>query len=159
MFLPFPCRSEHVPNRRISLPSEHFVRFLRRCPYLLDISFAAANNRIRYLDACSSLKLIDQCENRETCTGTEIEYLHLVAIFGIKHPVNRFDMSLSEIHHINIIAYARAIRRIIIISEYFQFRTKACSCLCNERQQVLRYSIRQFSDLRRRMRAYGVEIA
>ena len=68
-------------------------------------------------------------------------------------------MRLSQVNHIDIIANTRAVRGVVIITEDFQFRTQAGSSLRNKRQQVLRHTVRQLTDICRGVRTYRVEIA
>ena len=56
-------------------------------------------------------------------------------------------MSLCEIDHINIVAYARSVRSVVIIAEYAKFFTDAYSCLREIWNQILRHTVGELADL------------
>ena len=151
MFLPFPSRCEYIADRRICFPTEYLVRFLGCSPNLLYISFTTTHDGIRDLHAGSRLKLIDKREYGKSGTGTEVEDLHLLTVFRMQHAVDRFDVRLSKIYDVYIIADARPVRGVIVITEHFQLRTQSGSGLRDERKEVLRYTVRQYSDNSGRM--------
>ena len=73
MLLPFPRGREYVANGRFGFPAKRFVSLLRVCPNLLDISFAATDNRIRQFDTGGRFELADEGQHAQTGTGTEVE--------------------------------------------------------------------------------------
>ena len=77
-----------------------------------------------------------------------------------KDPLQQLALAdLGEIDHVDIVAYAGAIGRRIIIAEHRQPLAPADRHLRNERHQVVRYAARILADQPAFMRADRVEVA
>ena len=68
-------------------------------------------------------------------------------------------MCLCKVDNINIVAYARAVRRIVVVAENRKLLTDAHSRLCDIGNQIVRHTIGQFAYQGRRMGTDRIEIS
>ena len=101
---------------------------------------------------------MDEGQHAQTGSGSEVEDFNLFTIFRMEHSINSLNMRFRKIHHVDIVTNARTIGGVIVISEDLQLLTETGSGLRDERQKVLRYAIRQLTDLSRWVRANRIEI-
>ena len=68
-------------------------------------------------------------------------------------------MADGKVHHMNIIAYARAVRRRIIVAENAHFIQLAHRNFCDIRAQIVGDPVRILADQSRFVCSHGIEIA
>ena len=68
-------------------------------------------------------------------------------------------MSLCEVYYINVVADTSAIRSIVVVTEDSKLLAYADSCLCYERNEVVRHAVRQLADFCRRVSTNRVEVS
>ena len=68
-------------------------------------------------------------------------------------------MGLGEVNDVDIVAQTCSVGGIVVIAENRQTFAQTCSCLGDEREQVVGYTAGKLADESRRMCADGVEVA
>ncbi len=68
-------------------------------------------------------------------------------------------MSDSQIHDVNVVAHAGAVRGCVVIPEHVQMRAEADCHLRHEGHEVVRRALRIFTDQSARVRADRIEVA
>ena len=89
---------------------------------------------------------MQEFQNRDPFTGTYIEKFERSLILLVQQPLYGDNVRLGKIDHIDVVANATAIRRIVVVPEYLQLLPDPGSSLGNKRYQVVGNAIGQFSD-------------
>lgn len=114
---------------------------------------------MRHLYAGCFFESIDKFKNAKTCPGSEVENLNLVFATVVEHTFDGDDMSLGDVDDVDIVADAGAVGGVVVVAKDAEFFADTHSGLCEEGDEVLWYSVGEFSYLGRGMSAHGIEIA
>ena len=78
---------------------------------------------------------------------------------ALLYVVHRTQVSLSQIHDVQVVAYSRSIRSVVVVAEHGQLLSSANSDLANVWHKIVGDAIRVLADETRRVRAYGIEVS
>ena len=73
--------------------------------------------------------------------------------------MERFSVTIGEVHHVDVIAHPGAIRRRPVITKHGEFGPAANGHLSDEREQIVGNAIGVFPNPATGMGAYGIEVA
>ena len=89
---------------------------------------------------------MNQFQYRKTTACTYIEYFNFIFLLVFQNTIHGNYVCLSQVYYVDIVTNTRTVRSIIIITEYAQFFTDAHCCLSKEWNQVLRNTVRKFTN-------------
>ena len=75
------------------------------------------------------------------------------------HPVQGRHMAAGQVDHMDVVAHARAVRRVVVVAEHAHALKLAHGNLRHVGQQVVRDALRVLADKAALVRADGVEVA
>ena len=131
MQLPFPGRLQSFGKWRFCFPAQYRIGLLWIGPHLCNVTFPAFRDSIIEFYAGSLFESMDKFEYRNTLPRTEIEYFDVLLAFMSEHTFYGFDVSFGQVYHIDVIAYARAVGGIVIVSENAELLTYSDGGLCD----------------------------
>ena len=129
-----------------SLPTQNFVGFIYVAPYLFDIAFTTGSNFVVKLNAGALFESVNQFKNAHTVTGTYVVDFNTFFIFVLNNAFHSSNVCLGQVEYIDVVADARTVGGVIVITEHFQAGTDAHSCLREVGDEVGRNTIRHFTD-------------
>ena len=146
VLLPSPSRAESIIERTLCLPAELLVCVSCICPNHHNITRTAWCNLVVELQLIYTLEGIYQLQYRYCTTRANIEDFVILLALIVNHSLDSHHVSLCQIHYIDVVTQARAIRGVVVVTEYREALTNTCCGLGDEWYEVLRYTTRQLAD-------------
>ena len=153
--LPVPAVAAHILERLFSSPAEKLTGLGRVCITFCDITCAAGSDLIRNGNAVCLFKCVDHIENAVTYARTEVEYLCALVRCRV---IDRASMTACKVNDMDIVAYTSAVLGFVVIAENGKTFALANGYLRNKRHEVIRDTLRVFTDETGFMRTNGIEV-
>ncbi|MNN61348.1 hypothetical protein D3C81_1765770 [compost metagenome] len=100
---------------------------------------------------------LDQLQNRVTSARSQVEG-KLAHVTGGQR-IKCSDVSLGQIHHVDVVAHAGAIGSGVVVAKHTDVVALPCSSLRDVGRQVVRHPARQLADQPTGMGPHRVEVA
>ena len=143
ILLPVPAVPAHILNAVLRFPAEFFIGLSRIRIAGVNISGTPALDDVRNFKSVCSFKGLHHVQHRVTNTGAQVKDLD-AAVF--LNGLQCLDMTLCQINHMDIVADAGSVRCVIVVSEYVQLLQLSNGNLRDIRHQVVRNTVRIFTD-------------
>src|SRR5688572_7587019 len=115
------------------------------CKCFFNISSPARAYHIIEIDARDFDKAVHKFKNRNTGAGTKVEYIEKI-LTCLSQVFQRAQVSFCNIQHMNVVAYTRSIRCVVVIAKDNQFLTLANGSLGDVGNEIARHSDGKFAQ-------------
>ena len=154
--LPVPAVADHVREGSSGLPAELTLCLRGVSVVFRLIARTARSELVGDLYAVLLHEGVHYLENTDALPASKIVGVEA----GLSHAVpERRRVPLGEVHHVDVVPDAGAVRRLIVVPENPQMVKLTYSYLGDVGHQVVRYAIRVLADKPALVGAYRVEVA
>ena len=143
--MPGPAVAAHVRERALCRPTERFFRAFGTGLEFRYVSRTPLNDLVRDGDACCGFESFDHITHAQALARAEVQGLG-VGGFDLKKVLHSSSMGLGQIHHMQVVADASAVRRGVVVSEDLQLFKPTCGDLGDEGEEVIGDSQRVFAN-------------
>ena len=154
--LPAPAVAAHILERILGVPAEDARTLVRAGVHGRQVARTARRDPVRHMHVVGRLEGVHHLEHAVALAGAEVEDA-LARV--LRHVGDRRDVAAREVHDVDIVAHARAVRRVIVVAKDAQALAAADGRLRDIGHEVVRHAARVLADEAARVRADGVEVA
>ena len=130
--LPVPRIATSIIQRVLRLPLQHLRRFVDDGVGIRTVSLATSTENLLQLEAASLLHASDHLKHGGALSRSQIE--HVVPLESAAlHVLQCLDVSLGDVHHVDVIANARTVGCIVVSAEHVDVVLLADGDLLQER--------------------------
>lgn len=157
---PFPRVAQCIRERELRGPVKPGFSFSDVCPNLFDITFPPWAEGVRHFDPRCAFERGDDVEHRSRGAAADVDKVHSWLLFSrVFQRGYSLYVRLGEIANMKIVAKGGPVRGVIVIAEDCELFSYTLGRLGDVWEEVLRFSLGEFSNEARGMRADGVEVS
>ena len=154
---PAPQVLARLLDAALRLPAQLLIRARRVRRQVQDIARATRHHLVRQVAAHRFPKRLDHVEDRRALAGAEVPGAHARVVRA--QVVERDEVALGQVEDVDVVADGGAVVRVVIVAEDEELLAQAHGDLRQQRQQVVRHTLRVLAHDAARVAARRVEVA